>query len=331
MPRWTGQALLGMAIVVAVVMAGRTCTLGATTKADESSSANSQARSRSHVAQRLDEGERLRQTSIASWMAGNADANIPPEALRWVARHHLTGRSDYAQAPLLSDEASNDEEPFDEDPFDDDPFDDEFEDEFFLEYDPWERFNRTMFAFNRQVDRFVLKPVATAWNTVVPELAQQSLSNAFDNLAMPRRFLNNIFQLKFEGAGRELARFFLNISMGVLGFFDAAADLGLPKLTDQDTGLTLGHYGVGPGPYLVLPFLPPLTVRDAFGFAADGAMAPLSYFVPFEATTGMRGSQIVNDRSLNLEFFDQLEREVFDLYIAVRNAYLQRRQWALEE
>jgi len=242
---------------------------------------------------------------------GSADANLPPEALQAVA---LQYGIDLAQSL----------------PRDDDDDKDEFDD-LVTEYDPWEGFNRAMFSFNRQVDRFVLKPVATVWNTVVPDLAQQSLGNAFDNIAMPRRFINNIFQLKFERAGRELARFFINISMGVLGFFDAAADIGLPKITNEDTGLTLGYYGVRPGPYLVLPFLPPLTVRDAFGFAADSTMSPLSYVLPFEANAGMRGGQVVNERSLNLEFFDELERETFDLYTAVRNAYLQRRQRAVED
>lgn len=306
MPCRTGRSLWWMA-VVAALMAGRTPAFGTSPKASEVSPALSQA------AQLIDSGDLSRQTPLASLRAGLVDANIPPEALRLVALQQLGIRAAYAQTPPQNAE----EQPLEE--------------EELTEYDPWEGFNRAIFAFNRQVDRFVLKPVATVWNTVVPELAQQSLHNAFDNLAMPRRFLNNIFQLKFEGAGRELARFFLNTSMGVLGFFDAAADLGLPKVSDQDTGLTLGHYGVGPGPYLILPFLPPLTVRDAFGFAADGAMAPLSYFVPFEATAGMRGGQIVNERSLNLEFLDQLERETFDLYTAVRNAYLQRRQRALEE
>ena len=322
MPRWTGQSLLGIAVVVAVLMADRTSTLGATMSASEASRDHHQALSRRHIAPLIDSGDLVHQMPIASWLADNADANIPPEALQWMAQQHLTGGVAYAQAPVLSDGAPNKEDAVEEG---------EFEDELLTEYDPWEGFNRAMFAFNRQVDRFVLKPVATAWNTVVPELAQQSLSNAFDNLAMPRRFVNNIFQLKIERAGRELARFFLNTTMGVLGFFDAATDIGLPKISDEDTGLTLGRYGAGPGPYLVLPFLPPLTVRDAFGFAGDVAMAPLGYFIPFEASAGMRGGQIVNERSLNLDFFDQLERETFDLYTAVRNAYLQRRQRALEE
>jgi phospholipid-binding lipoprotein MlaA len=188
---------------------------------------------------------------------------------------------------------------------------DEFEDEF-TEYDPWEGFNRAMFNFNRQLDRFVLKPVAKVWDFVVPDMAQQSLANAFDNIAMPRRFINSLLQLKPEGAGRELARFFLNISMGVGGFFDVATELGIPR-SDEDTGQTLGYYGVGPGPYLVLPLLPPLTVRDGIGYAADAAMQPLGYVAPLEAAIGLRGGQVINDRSLNLETFEEFEQATYTL------------------
>jgi len=198
------------------------------------------------------------------------------------------------------------------------------------EYDPWEPFNRRMFAFNRQLDRFVLKPVATVWDRALPDLAQESIGNFFDNLSMPPRLVNNLLQRNIEGAGREFARFFLNLSMGVLGFFDAATELGIAK-RDADTGQTLGVYGAGPGPYLVLPLLPPLTVRDGIGFAVDGAMNPLSYFVPSAANTGRRGVNIVNERASNLERFEGVEEEVLDLYTAVRNAYLQRRQRAIQE
>jgi phospholipid-binding lipoprotein MlaA len=253
-----------------------------------------------------------------SLRAGSADANIPPEALQVLARQYGASALVLAQAPLQDSDAQ-----------DSDAFEDEFEDEF-AEYDPWERFNRAMFSFNQRADRFVIRPIARVWNFVVPDLAQQSLSNAFDNIAMPRRLINSLLQLKVEGAGRELARFFINISMGVGGFFDAATDLGIRR-SDEDTGQTLGFYGVGPGPFLVLPLLPPMTVRDGFGFAADGAMQPISYIAPFEASVGMRGSQVVNDRSLNLEAFDEFERATFDLYSAVRNAYLQRRQRQIEE
>jgi phospholipid-binding lipoprotein MlaA len=244
-----------------------------------------------------------------TWLAGNTDANIPPEALRWLALQYGVSGGEFAQA------LSRDEEAFDEE---------------VTEYDPWERFNRAMFDFNQRLDRHVLKPVAKVWNFVVPDLAQQSLANAFDNITMPRRLINSLLQLKIEGAGRELARFFLNVSMGVGGFFDVATELGVPR-SDEDTGQTLGYYGVAPGPYLVLPFLPPLTVRDGFGFAADGAMQPISYVAPFAATVGMRGGQVINDRSLNLQTFEEFEQMTFDLYSAVRNAYLQRRQRMIQE
>jgi phospholipid-binding lipoprotein MlaA len=198
------------------------------------------------------------------------------------------------------------------------------------EYDPWESFNRRMFAFNRQLDRFVLKPVARVWDRALPELAQESIGNFFANLSMPPRLVNNLFQRDIEGAGREMARFFLNVSMGVLGFFDVATEVGIAK-SDADTGQTLGVYGVGPGPYLVLPVLPPLTVRDGIGFAVDSALNPLSYVVPSAANTGGRGVNTVNERASNLERFEGVEDGVLDLYTAVRNAYLQRRQRAIQE
>jgi phospholipid-binding lipoprotein MlaA len=207
------------------------------------------------------------------------------------------------------------------------PLDDE---EVLEEYDPWEPFNRRVFAFNRRLDRSVLKPVAMVWDTVLPDLAQDSLGNLFDNLSMPARLVNHLFQRDIEGAGREFARFFVNLSMGVLGFFDVATELGLAK-READTGQTLGVYGAGPGPYLVLPLLPPLTVRDGVGFAVDTALNPLNYVAPLAANVGSRGTNIVNDRALNLERFQGVEEATLDLYTAVRNAYLQRRQRAIQE
>jgi phospholipid-binding lipoprotein MlaA len=199
------------------------------------------------------------------------------------------------------------------------------------EYDPWEPYNEVMFDFNHKVfDRYLLKPVATAWDTVVPDPFQRSFKNAFENLAMPRRLVNSLLQLKFKVAGYEVIRFLLNTTIGVAGLFDIATEGGIPK-SDEDTGQTLGVYGVGPGPYLILPILPPLTVRDGFGFAVDVALDPLNYVVPFAATAGKTAGKTVNDRSLNLEFFESVEENTVDLYSAVRNAYLQRRQNAIEQ
>lgn len=201
-----------------------------------------------------------------------------------------------------------------------------------LEQDPWEPFNDKMFWFNREVlDRLVIKPLATGWDAIMPDPFQRSLKNALDNLAVVRRLVNNILQLKAEGSGRELARFTINSTIGLAGLFDVAKDGFGIQQSDEDTGQTFGVWGMGSGPYLILPFLPPMTVRDGIGYALDGAMNPLNYFIPIGATLGIYGTGAVNDRSLNLDRFERVEETVVDLYSAVRNAYLQRRAAAIKE
>jgi len=196
------------------------------------------------------------------------------------------------------------------------------------EYDPWEPYNEKIFDFNYNVfDRYVLKPVATAWD-YVPDPVQESLGNAFDNVSMPRRLVNHLLQAEFKDAGNELTRFGINTTVGVVGLFDVAKTWGFEKI-DADTGQTLGIWGVGPGPYLILPLLPPLTARDAFGWLADTAMDPINYFVPLAASFGRRGGESINYRSQNLELFESVEESTVDLYSSVRNAYLQRRQRAI--
>ena len=195
-----------------------------------------------------------------------------------------------------------------------------------FEFDPWESFNEKMFWFNREVlDRFVLKPVATAWDFVLPTPVQKGVHNVFDNLAVVRRVVNNALQLKFAGAAKEAARFTINSTIGVVGFFDVAKEGFGIEQSDQDMGLTFGVWGIGPGPFLVLPFLPPLTVRDGIGYAVDVAMTPYIYFIPWYASIGSTATNMVNERSLNLDRFERVAESTVDLYGAVRNAYLQRR------
>ncbi len=193
------------------------------------------------------------------------------------------------------------------------------------EWDPWEPFNEKTFWFNRQADRFVLKPVAKGYNAALPDLIRGGIANMFDNLDVTRRFVNNILQLRFDGAGRELARFTINSTIGIAGFFDVARTaLGIPQ-SDRDTGQTLGIYGIGNGPYLVLPFLHPFTIRDFVGFLFDEAMYPLSYFIPTGAVIGMTVTETISDRAATIDRFEGIEDTVVDLYGAVRNAYFQRR------
>jgi phospholipid-binding lipoprotein MlaA len=201
-----------------------------------------------------------------------------------------------------------------------------------FEWDPWEPFNERMFWFNREVlDRFVLKPVATAWDFVLPNQVQKGVHNVFDNLAVVRRVVNNALQLKFAGAAKEAARFTINSTIGVVGFFDVAKEGFGIEQSDQDMGLTFGVWGVGPGPFLVLPFLPPLTVRDGIGFLVDTAMTPYIYFIPWYASLGGTVTNTVNERSLNLDRYERVEEATVDLYAAVRSAYLQRRAAAIRQ
>jgi phospholipid-binding lipoprotein MlaA len=201
-----------------------------------------------------------------------------------------------------------------------------------FESDPFESFNEKMFWFNKEVvDRYILKPVATAWDFVLPDPVQKGLHNAFDNLAVVRRVVNNTLQLKWAGTAKEFARFGINSTLGVAGLFDMAKEAFGIEQSDADTGQTFGKWGIGPGPYLVLPFLPPLDVRDGIGYALDAAMTPYAYFLPWYGNIAMVGGDIVNERSLNLDRFQRVEESTIDLYSAVRNAYLQRRAAAVRQ
>jgi len=219
-----------------------------------------------------------------------------------------------------------------------------------VEYDPWEPMNSNIFEFNRQVDRFVLKPVAKGYDFVMPDLVQVGISNIFSNLRFAPRFLNNVFQGKLKGAGIEVGRFLINSTVGLGGFFDLAKKIDLVT-SEEDMGQTLGFYGVKPGPYLVLPMFPPFTVRDFVGYVGDVFLNPINWLVVpiIEVNnvpsviahknrmtssliqTGSRVGEIVNERSRNLEKYQGVEEATLDLYTAVRNAYLQTRAQAIRE
>lgn len=199
------------------------------------------------------------------------------------------------------------------------------------DYDPWEPFNETMFEFNRKLDRWVLKPVARVYNVVMPEPFQIMVANGFDNLRGPSRIVNSFLQGKWTAGGRETLRFVLNSTLGIGGMFDAAKYWGIEK-SREDFGQTLAVWGSGPGPYLILPFFEPLTVRDGIGRAVDGVMDPVGWFTSFLYDgLALRAGETVNDRSLNLELFQGFEESVIDMYSAVRHGYLRRREKLIRE
>ena len=198
------------------------------------------------------------------------------------------------------------------------------------EYDPWVTFNEKTFGFNHGLDTYAIKPVAKAYDKVVPNVVQRAVRNIFENIGSIRRILNTALQGRFNDSGQELGRFVINTFFGLGGFIDAAPSFGVGKL-EADTGQTFGVWGAGPGPYLVLPLLPPLTVRDAFGYAVDSVLDPVVWVAPFTTVLAVTAERTINERAMNLEFFQDVEETVLDLYSAVRNGYLQRRNTLIQE
>ncbi len=201
--------------------------------------------------------------------------------------------------------------------------------------DPLEEVNQPVFQFNLTVDRYVLSPLATGYNAVMPDAAQRGVHRFFRNLGVVERFANNLFQGEFIDAGQEVGRFLVNTTIGGVGFVDVADPLLGWKENQEDFGQTLAVYGVGSGPYLVLPLYGPSTVRDALGMVADGAMNPMSYFLSsvqlFAIRSGITTTWAINYRSMNLTLFEDADRYAVDLYGSVQDVYLQRRAQQIEE
>ena len=190
--------------------------------------------------------------------------------------------------------------------------------------DPWEGMNRGVFAFNEGLDRFFLEPVATGWDTVVPERAQKSVGNFFDNLTMPVRFANDLLQGKPWKAYQTAWRIVINTTIGIGGLFDPASHYHVYE-SDEDFGQTLGYWGVPPGPYWMLPLLGPSSPRDAAGLVVDRVASAGAYFVPFYVSVSAGAVDIVNDRAAVLETIRAERESAFDFYTLVRSAHVQFR------
>jgi phospholipid-binding lipoprotein MlaA len=194
--------------------------------------------------------------------------------------------------------------------------------------DPLERLNRGIFYFNDKVYFWFLKPVSQVYGIFIPPGLRTCIRNGFDNLKFPTRFVNNVLQGKFKAAGIETGRFLINSTFGFAGFFEIAGrDFCLPPPADEDTGQTLGFYGMKPLLYIVLPILGPSTVRDSFGLAGDAFLNPL-FYLPQRLWVGaaIRGGIIVNNTSLRIGEYEDFKEAALDPYASMRQAYLQHRQ-----
>ncbi len=190
--------------------------------------------------------------------------------------------------------------------------------------DPFEPFNRGMFAFNEKFDAWLLKPVARGYDYVLPGPVRQGVGNFFSNLVQPAVAVNDLLQGKPGESARDTGRFVINSTIGVLGLFDVAKPLGL-KPKEEDWGQTFAVWGAAPGPYFVWPIIGPRYLRETFGWAFDWASSPVTYLDPVPSWSA-RSLDIVDTRARLLpaeKVLDQAASE--DKYLFIREAYRQRR------
>lgn len=188
--------------------------------------------------------------------------------------------------------------------------------------DPIEPFNRKVFAFNEHLDEAVVKPVAKTYVNVVPPPIQKSVTNFFANARDIWSAANLFMQGEIKDGSREVLRFGVNTTIGVLGLFDVATPQGLER-HPETFGRTLGRWGLSPGAYLVWPLLGPSTARDSVGLPLDLLATPLS-LVPGAAAVGLTTTELVNQRALALPVSKLVDEIAIDKYLYVRDAYLQR-------
>jgi phospholipid-binding lipoprotein MlaA len=201
--------------------------------------------------------------------------------------------------------------------------------------DPLQRFNRTIFGFNDQLNHYALRPIAHGYAFVVPLKLRNGITNFFDNVQFPVRFVNSVLQGKLTRSAQEVGKFVINSTAGVGGLIKVSDHV--PELIDvppEDFGQTLSFYGLPPGPYLVIPVLGPSDCRDIVGFAGDYAISPLNWhtlgiiqcaYISDAASIALSGTRFLNGLPKAIEGYDQIKAEAVDPYIAIRDGFLSYR------
>jgi len=198
-------------------------------------------------------------------------------------------------------------------------------------FDPLSGYNRFMTGFNDHFYVLLFRPLAAGYRFVVWEPVRLAVDRAFTNAAYPVRFINNLLQLKFARAGIESARFFVNTTMGIGGLFDPAKDCMGMDAYPEDFGQTLGHYGVGGGFPVMVPFAGPSNLRDLIGYGPDIYLQLTTYIRDTETSLYIGAGERLNTLSLFIDEYDALRSEAIDLYVFQRDAYEMRRQKLIEE
>jgi len=208
--------------------------------------------------------------------------------------------------------------------------------------DPLSGYNRVMTSFNDKVIIYLLNPISEAYAYIIPQPLRLGVSNAIDNIQFPIRFANNLLQGKFQNSSDELERFIINSTVGLAGLMDVATNHMTTPIPahDEDFGQTLGHYGVGPGFHIVLPFFGPSNVRDVVGLTVDGYASPLvnvrgleNYKIPdnLGQSIGIYTIYLINKTSLHLGEYENLREDALDLYPFFRDIYEQKRNSDIAE
>lgn len=195
--------------------------------------------------------------------------------------------------------------------------------------DPWEGMNRSVFEFNEGLDKYVAKPVAQGYQAVTPQIVDTGITNFFSNLEDVLIIVNDVFQLKPIQAASDTARFLVNSTVGLLGFFDVASHIGLPK-HNEDLGQTLGYWGVGAGPYVMLPILGPSNVRDSFGRAGD-SLTGLGYSSITETNAQAFGLIALRGVDLRADLIATEGLITGERYTFLRSFYQQRRAYLIND
>ncbi len=196
--------------------------------------------------------------------------------------------------------------------------------------DPFERVNRQVYAFNDRFDRAVAKPVARGYARVVPRPLRTCVGNAFANLGEITNFVNATLQFRPADAANDAGRLLVNTTLGLAGCFDVARGMGMER-SRQDFGLTLGRWGVGSGPYVVLPFMGPRSLRDAVGEVPDYFTDPVRFVTPRTDYYLVYGARFVDLRAQYLDASGLIDAASLDPYQFLRDAYLQRRRSQVED
>ena len=191
--------------------------------------------------------------------------------------------------------------------------------------DPLESFNRSMFEFNEGLDENILQPTAKAYQSAVPSVLRKGVTNFFSNLEDLWSGVNNALQFKGENTLNSFGRFVINTTFGLGGLLDIASEMQMERRT-TDFGLTLGHWGVGAGPYVVLPVFGPRTLRDAVAYPVDWFSNPVRQLPDESARNALTVLKIVDTRANLLQAGTMLEEASLDKYSFMRDLYLQRRR-----